>query len=314
MWKAIFERETEAQMTNEFFPPRQRGLAVHLTLIALLSLTAGVCFWLVFQTPVGPAFTLYAVGFLLAVLPLPVLVYRLYALQRAHYQLDRNTLRLMWGLRVEEIPVAHIEWVRPAQGMVTPLRLPFFRLPGGILGVTHHPDAGEVEFLASEAENLLLVATLQRVYAISPENPAQFVMAFQRIIEMGSLTSGVARSEFPSFVVGQAWKHPFARSMWVVGLVLNIAALVWVGVLTPSERRVPLGFGPEGRPLEAVPAAQLILLPFLSLVLFAFGWLLGVFFYRRADQQILALVLWTSGALNALLFLFALYFLVNTPL
>lgn len=299
---------------HEFLPPRQRGLVVHVTLIALLSLTAGICFWLVFQTPVGPSFAFYAVAFLLTVLPLPVLVYRLYALNRAHYRLDRNALRLTWGLRVEEIPVSLIEWIRPAQGLVTPLQLPLFRLPGGVLGITHHPDIGEVEFLASEADNLLLVATPHRVYAISPEDAAAFTAIFQRIIEMGSLTSSVVRSEFPSFVVGQAWQNLFARTTWLGGLAANVAALIWVGILSPTPRRVPLGFGPGGTPLEAVPAAQLILLPFLSLVLFGFGWLMGVFFYRRADQHVLSLVLWVSGALTSLFFLFAIYFLVTSPL
>ncbi|PWH14922.1 MAG: hypothetical protein DDG60_06895 [Anaerolineae bacterium] len=299
---------------NDFFPPRQRGLVIHLALIAFLSLLSGSCFWLVFRTPVGLEFTLYIVGFLVTVLPLPVLAYRLYALNRAHYHLDRNTLRLAWGLRLEEIPVSDIEWIRPMQGLVTPLSLPFFRLPGGILGITRHPEIGEVEFLASETDPLLLVATPRRVYAISPADPAAFVAAFQKIIEMGSLTTGTPRSEFPSFVVGQAWNNWFARTMWLTGLFANLVALVWVGFLIPSGRRAPLGFGPGGTPLEAVPAAQLILLPFLSLVLFSIGWLAGIFFYRRTDQQVHSLTLWASGALTSLLFLLALYFLINTPL
>lgn len=299
---------------NEFPPPRQRGLVIHIVLIALLSVVAVISFWLVFQTPVGIDFALYAVLFLASVIPLPILAYRAYALARANYQLDRNTLRLMWGLRVEEIPVSEVEWLRPVQGLVAPLSLPFFRLPGSILGVTRQPDIGEVEFLASEADTLLLVATPRRVFAISPENPAAFAAAFQKIIEMGSLTPGKSRSEFPSFVVGRAWESALVRYLWLAGLFLNIGSLVWVSVLIPSARQIPLGFGSGGVPLEAVPAAQLILLPFLSIVLFVAGWLLGVFFYRRADQRVLSLTLWASSSLTALFFLAAIYFIVTTPL
>jgi len=299
---------------NDFPPPRQRGLVIHITLIAFLVITAGISFWQVFQTPVGVAFAIYIVVFLASAIPLPVLAYRLYALGRANYQLDRNTLRLMWGMRVEEIPVSEIEWLRPVHGLVAPLALPLFRLPGGILGLTRQADIGEVEFLASEAGNLLLVATPRRVFAISPENPAAFAAAFQKIIEMGSLTPGKGRSEFPSFVVGRAWESGWVRFLWLAGLFLNLASLVWVSALIPTTQRVPLGFGPGGAPLGAVPAAQLILLPLLSTVLFAIGWLIGVFFYRRADQQVLSLTLWASSTLSSLFFLLAIYFIVTTPI
>ncbi len=306
-------RDDETPM-NDFPPPRQRGLVVHIALIAFLSATAGVSFWLVFQTPVGIAFAIYVVIFLASAIPLPVLAYRLYALGRANYQLDRNTLRLMWGMRVEEIPVSEVEWLRPVQGLVAPLSLPWFRLPGSILGLTRQADIGEVEFMASEAGSLLLVATPRRVFAISPENPAAFAAAFQKTIEMGSLTPGKGRSEFPSFVVGRAWENGWVRFLWLAGLFLNIGSLVWVSALIPTAQPVPLGFGPSGAPLEAVPVAQLILLPLLSLVLFAGGWLAGVFFYRRADQRALSMTLWASSALNSFFFLVAIYFITTTPL
>ncbi len=299
---------------NDFPPPRQRGLVIHIVLITLLVITAGVAFWQVFQTPVGVTFAIYIVVFLVSAIPLPVLAYRLYALMRSNYQLDRNTLLLIWGMRVEEIPISEIEWLRPVHGLIAPLALPLFRLPGSILGLTRQPDIGEVEFMASEASSLLLVATPRRVFAISPENPAAFAAAFQKIIEMGSLTPGKGRSEFPSFVIGRAWESAWVRSLWLAGLLLNIGSLVWVSALIPTTQRVPLGFGPGGAPLDAVPAAQLILLPLLSIVLFAIGWLAGVFFYRRTDQQILSLTLWASSALTSLLFLIAIYFILTTPI
>ena len=79
-------------------------------------------------------------------------------------------------------------------------------------------------------------------------------------------------------------------------------------------QRIPLGFTPAGMPQEAVPAVQVILLPLLSALLFIMGWLGGLFFYRRPDQRILALAVWSSSALSALLFLFAVFFLITTPI
>jgi hypothetical protein len=57
----------------------------------------------------------------------------------------------------------------------------------------------------------------------------------------------------------------------------------------------------------------LVLLPVLSALLFILGWLGGLFFYRRPDQRILALAVWSSSVISALFFLLAVFFLITTP-
>jgi hypothetical protein len=151
------------------------------------------------------------------------------------------------------------------------------------------------------------------VYAISPEDPAGFAAAFQKVIEMGSLSSGEGRSQYPSFVVARAWESVLVRYFWLAGALLSIGSWVWVSILIPSGTRLPLGFGPDGLPMDVVPAVQLILLPFLNSVLFVTGWLFGLFLYRREDQRPLALAIWASGAIVALFFLIAVFFIVTTP-
>jgi hypothetical protein len=299
---------------NEFPPPRQRGLVIHITLAVVLATISAAAFWLLFHAQVGLLFTFYVVLFLLTLIQVPILAYRAYALARANYLLDRNTLRLVWGLRVEDIPVTDVEWIRPVAGLLAPINLPWFRLPGGILGMTNQPDIGKVEFLASETDTLLLVATARQVFAISPENAAAFAAAFQKINEMGSLQPGEGRSQYPSFVVSRAWESPIVRYLWLAGVFLNIGSLVWVSVLIPSLNRVPLGLAPNGLPLDPVPGIQIILLPFLSALLFVAGWLAGLFFYRKDDQHVLALAVWASSTLSALFFLIGIFFIVTTPI
>lgn len=298
---------------NEFPPSRQRGLVIHISLALLFGLASLFGLWLAFQNPVGLIFALYLVVFIITAIPVPILAYRAYALGRANYLLDRNTLRLVWGLRIEDIPVTDVEWIRPMKGLVAPIRLPLFRLPGGILGVTRQADIGRVEFLAADARNLVLVATARQVYAISPEKTTAFLTAFQKTIEMGSLQPVRGSSQYPSFVVARAWESPFVRYIWLAGALLNIGLLLWVTVLVPSLKRVSLGFGPAGVPLEAVQGSQLILLPVLSAFLFLVGLFLGLFFYRRPELRVLALAVWTSGAIAALLFLVAVFFILTTP-
>src|SRR5512137_1790452 len=125
---------------NEFPPPRQRGLVIHIVLAILLGAISGLALWLTFQTPVGLLFAVYVLLFFATAIPTPFLAYRAYALTRANYFLDRNTLRLVWGLRAEDIPVTDVEWIRPVAGLLAPINLPWFRLPGGILGMTRQPD------------------------------------------------------------------------------------------------------------------------------------------------------------------------------
>ena len=299
---------------NEFPPERQRGLFIHGILIVILGVVSLTMFWFVFQAPVGLVFTVDILVALLTFIPLPILAYRTYALTRGNYTLDRDNLRLMWGLRVEEIPVANVEWVRPVQALPTPIPLPWLHLPGSLLGTAMHPELGTIEFLASETNTLLLVATAHRVYAISPADPTGFIAAFQRAIEMGSLSRVVARSQFPSFVVVIAWQSVLIRYLWLSGAFLNVGLLVWVTVLIPGLQRIPLGFTPAGAPQETVPGMQLILLPLLSALLFIVGWLGGLFFYRRPDQRILALVVWSSSVISTLFFLIAVFFLITTPI
>jgi hypothetical protein len=294
-----------------FPPPKQRGLVVH---IALLIIFLALAIWAgfnLYNAALDAAFAGFMLLLLACLVILPVLAYRLYALIRAEYSLDRDDLHLVWGMRVEDIPISDVEWLRPASQLPTPLRLPWLRLWGGLLGTTRHPDLGPVEFMASETDGLLLVATARQVFAISPADPAAFVLAFQRTMEMGSLAPGQSYSQYPTFVLSNAWQNPFTRITWLLGTLINIGLFVWVSITLPGLPQVSLGFDSLGTPLDPVPGAQLILLPLLSAVLFAGGWLAGLFFYRRADQHLLANLLWLSGSLSSVLFLIAVFFLLN---
>lgn len=290
---------------QEFFPPRQRGLALHAGLTVVLLIVSVLAFSRAIQEDVGPAFTVSVLVGTGTLLVSPFLVYRFYALQRARYLLDRDALVLSWGLRLEQLPLDEIEWVRPAYDLTTPLAVPPLSLPGAVLGLRHHPDLGPVEFLASERRGLLLVATARRVFAISPADISGFVREFQRAVELGSLEHPKGRSVYPSFVIARAWENRAIRFLWLSGLLLNLGLLGWVSVLIPTLSEVHLGFSPSGQPFAPVPASQLIILPLVSLVLFAAGWLAGLFYYRLPERRLLSFIVWGASAITALLFVLA---------
>jgi hypothetical protein len=294
---------------GQFLPARRRGLVIHGGIILALSLISIAGFSFLSRAEVGLGFVIWLLVSLLAFAPLPFFGYRAYALLRAKYVLDRDSLAITWGLRIEDIPLNDIEWIRPINDLTNPLRLPGFSLPGAIVGVRRHPDLGLIEFLASESKNILLVATAKRIFAISPKDPSALAQAFARATELGSLTPAEPKSVYPSFIVGHAWGNSIARFLWLSGLIVNIGLFIWVSILIPAVARVVLGF--QGEP---VPSVQLIILPVMSLLLFIGGWLAGLYFYRWEKERLLAFIIWGSGTVMSLFFLPAVFFVINTPL
>jgi len=295
--------------TGHFPPEKQRGVTLHVIFIIILAGVSAWGFWNLSNIQVGLPYVIYLLLALIAFVPIPVLGYRAYALVRADYYIDRDSLAAIWGLRVEDIPLTDIEWVRPASDLTTPLRLPLLRLPGAVLGTRRHPDLGLVEFIASDTKNLILIATSKRVFAISPENPAALVQTFARATELGSLTPAKPVSVYPSFIITQAWGSPLARFLWMSGLFLNLGLVVWVGTLIPSLSQISLNFTAE----DVSAPSQLILLPLISAFMYVTGIIAGLYFYRWEPQRPLAYIVWMSGTVCAILFVLAVLFLITTP-
>jgi hypothetical protein len=299
---------------GHFPPPKRRGLIIHGILILALAIIAVISFINLTRADVGPVFLISLLVALVSFTPIPFLVYRAYSLFNADYHLDRDSLAIKWGLRVEDIPLSDIEFIRSSDDLTTPLPLPTLRIPGGLLGMRRHADLGAVEFLASDSKKLLLVATAKRVFIISPENPAGLTQTFARATEMGSLTPAESKSVYPSFVVTQAWESGLARYLWLTTLFLNLGLFIWASLIIPSTPTVALGPQFVGSALETVPSSQLIIFPVASLLLSVAGWIAGLYFYRWEKERVLAFIVWGSSMLMSLLFLLAVLFIITTPI
>lgn len=297
---------------NSFLPPKQHGLLVHGVALFLLVVAAGISFFQLTLLDIGSVFLIWLLVAFVAVALIPFTAYRLFALQRADYQISRDSLRIRWGLRVEDIPLSDIEWIRSADDLTHPLKPPPFALPGAWLGTSRHPDLNLVEFIASDSKKLLLIATAKRVFVISPQEPSAFAQTFARTAEMGSLTSAPAKSVYPSFVVAQAWRNGLARYFWLTTLFLNIGLFIWVSLIIPSTAKVAL-VAQTASGFESVPSSQIIIFPLASLLLSILGWIGGLYFYRYEIGRVLAFVVWGSSALTALFFLISALFVVTTP-
>jgi hypothetical protein len=290
-----------------FLPQRRPGLFFHIGAILLFLAVAGLGLWQAAGAVIGPVFLVYLLPSLLAVLVVPLLAYRTYALRSAFYILERDGIRLRWGLRFEDIPMPSVLWVHPASELASSLPLPWLRWPGAVLGTRHLAGAGLLEFLAASTKNLVLVATPERVYAISPADAQGFLQAYQRFTEMGSLSPLAGRSIYPTLLLSQVWETRPARYLLLASLALSLVLLVWVSLTIPSRQQVYLGYDPSGIAGDAAPAVRLLLLPVINTFFVLTDLFLGLFFFRREESQPFSYLLWGSGVLTCLLFLAAVF-------
>lgn len=312
---------------SDFPPPRRPGLILLGTAILIFAGGSALSFYVTFQAGETASFLVsLAVGLVLFA-PIPLLGYQAYALLSASYTLERDGLRIHWGLRAEDIPLPEIEWVRSAGDLATHLPMPWPRWTGAILGRRHVEGLGPVEFLAADARTLLLVATPSRIYAISPADPRAFLNAFRRANELGSLSPIKAQSANPTLLVGNLWSDPPGRALVLAGLALELALLLSVMLAIPTRPALSLGFATNGQPTDPGPSARLLLLPVLNGVYFLVDLLAGLFFYRRSTRsgaleislspvevrayRVLAYVLWASAVLTGLIMLVGVVFILS---
>lgn len=284
-----------------FFPPRIKGLIFQTACLLALAGCSTLALFVSLRQPFGVSFVLLLLAAVICFAPLPLLGYQAFALVKARYRLDRDGLHLRWGMRAEDIPLDSVEWVRPAGDLPIHIPTPRPGLPGALIGTVSVEGLGPVEFMAAERERLLLVAAPHKIFAISPENPREFLDAFQEAFEMGSLLRIEAQSVLPAAYLAQVWSDRAARWLLLAALLLVIALFVGVSLAIPGREQVSIGFYPDGRALPPGPSAQAILLPVLALLFFAVDVTGGLFFYRRPALRVLGYILWASSSFTSLL-------------
>jgi len=293
-----------------FQPERRTGQIFQFgTLILLIGAEIG-CLSAA-TSAAGPVALWFYLASLFMAPGIPLLAYRIYALRTASYSLEREAIHLRWGLRVEDIPMTQVLWVRLVSDLSIPVRPPLFSWNGSILGSRRQAGLGEVEFFASGRSGLVLIATPARSYVISPAHPEAFIRTFQRLTELGSLAPARSRSVYPAMMLRRIWEVSPARTLLVISLVLSLALVVAVSLAIPTRAQVSLGFRANGLPRDPVPAAQLLLLPVLNILIVLFDFVVGLFFFRRAESESLAYLLWLGSATTPLLFLLGAFFILR---
>jgi len=295
---------------QEFQPSRTTGIVLHVLILVVLLAGITLLVILAFSQPVGWSLILYLLGALALVALLPIVAYRGYALLHAAYTLERDGLRVRWGLRSEDLPMTEVLWVRQAVDLVQPLKLPRFSMPGALLGASNHGELGRVEFIASSAADLVIVSAINKTLILSPEDPEDFTNRFQRVIEMGSLSPIGAHTAVPTAFFNQVFKDRLARVLIPLGIGLALLLLVVTSIMIPFRQMVSLGYDRTGTPLEPVQSSRLLLLPIIGVVFNFFDLITGLFAYRRLETRLIGHLLWGAGVLTSVLLFIAVMLLI----
>jgi len=291
------------QKSQLFLPERNPGIVLHGIIASFLIILMLASLWSATTWAEGTIFILFMMLIVILTGLIPFVLYRGYALHHARYIVERDGLRLRWGLRTEDIPLGEIEWVRRANESGFSITPPIVSWPGALLGERANEDLGKVEFLASDLNKLILVATYQKTFAISPQNPREFENAFQRSFEMGSLFPIESQSTRPAAFIQMVLKDKYAK--YLLPMNFGLTLLLWLisGFIIVNNPQLPLGFSPQGFPLELVPSQQLLLLPILGLFVMVLNLILGLFFFRKEETFQISYLLWIGGVFTPFLLL-----------
>jgi hypothetical protein len=295
------------------FLPRTKQATIILGVLIFVSISVAVSFfWLSSVASGGILFALFMALGIISCMPLPMLGYRFFALNRAYYDLDRNVLIIHWGLRTEVIPIREIQWIRPASDLVLTLPNPKLTLPGAYLGIRNIEGLGKVEYLADRLSGALLVAAPQVVYVISPEDVRGFINYYSKGVELGSLESVTAESIQPSFIIGKLWDDRIVRNLIFSGFLIGVTVLLWSVLIITSRTDVVFGYQ-LGKIIEPMPSIRLLLLPVVNGLVFLIDTVASAFFYRREDQKFISYLICSGSSVTGFLILIALLLVTINP-
>lgn len=266
--------------------------------------------YLAFSLSTSWSLILFLFGAILFLAVLPIGAYRAYALLHATYSIERDGLRVRWGLRSEDIPLTEVIWVRPASELELPLKLPVFSMPGAVLGNSEHEDLGPLEFIASSAQKLVIVSTVNKTLVLSPEDPEEFVYKFQRVIEMGSLYPIPPHTAVPAAFIQQILKDRRSLRLILTLSGMTILLIIVTSLLIPVRPSVSLGYDIYGGLLPPISSNRLLLLPVIATIFTFMDIIAGAFFFRRPDTRMISYFIWSAGIFMSLVLILGVVLLV----
>jgi len=292
-----------------FEPEKKKGVLYHSIAIILFLFLSVFFLSQLLDTTTTFHFFLYLIPALFCIILALLLANRIYVLRTINYLINRDSIQITWGIRYEQISIGNILWIQSNSDLANPIQIPKLNIPGLLTGSYDLAKNQKIEFIASDESKLVLIATTDRIFVISPDEPEEFLMTFQKITELGSLSQSVSQSIYPSRPLYQVWSNPLTRILMIVNLVLIIGLVVFTSLLITANPFLPIGFFSDGSPAEIVPSKRLLLLPIINTSFFVLNLLLGVFFFQDKKTRIYSSLLYFSNVFTTTFFLLSILFI-----
>ncbi|MGC9467816.1 MAG: PH domain-containing protein [Anaerolineae bacterium] len=295
-------------MENTWEASVRTGWIVGLALaVILIAATVGLVVTAV-VTPLSIRVFLMGLGACLTLGLAIRVIYQLWGLINAKYELDRNALTIHWGPVQHQIPMGSVHEVLSGAKLDNLHIRPSLRWPGYMvaLGRAKRPKEQDeqAEEEAASIDPILFYATKRPkyqvvirtegiAYAISPADTEGFLVALRERLEMGPTQEVEEQSRHPAFLDWPIWKDRWALGMLIASLaslVLLVGVLSWRYPYLPSE--IALRFTPDGAPLLVGRAIRIFYFALLATGFLLIDGSLGLFFYRR--ERPIAYFLWSG--------------------
>ena len=211
------------------------------------------------------------------------LIYQLWGLANASYELDRNALVIHWGGVEHQIPMGSVQAVLSGTEIARVRMRPGFRWPGYFVGLGEAQEIGPILFFATSPPSAqIIIRTAGMAYAISPKDVEAFLSALRERLDMGPTQEVEELSTHPSFLDWAIWKDRLGLSMLMGSttlLTLLVGVLCWRYPYLPAE--IALRFSLTGEPLLIVAASGIFYMALLGVIFLAINGGLGLLLYRR---------------------------------
>ncbi len=216
---------------------------------------------------------------------------------KLRYHLNRNGVAIQWGLGQQRIPFNNILQIVQGNSVSN---LPTFRginIGGLRFGRGELDNYGTLKYhtTASLSDSLLII-TPGQTYVISPQQPEQFLKAWQARQNLGPTQEWVEgfrrwRPFDPPLLTDRlAW--------WLLGMaaLLLVSLLGFISLFYPElPGALPIHFDNLGRADRIAPKIFLFTLPVAGGIVWGINLILGSLIYRR--ERVGAYLLWGSTIL-----------------
>ncbi|NLB72265.1 MAG: hypothetical protein GX797_09735 [Chloroflexi bacterium] len=262
-------------MTDEYFPPRQKSLILNgLAAFVLVLLILGMLIIGSMTRQNTLAILLMAAGILL-LLPLFLVIYRIFVVLSTVYLLSRDALEISWGLRRELLPIGQIDWVNPVSEFETQLPLGVTFLKSAYYGEKRINGLGQTLFVATSPEQMVLIKRGNQYLVISPENARIFCERFDQINQLGSLKQFEPESENLTMLWQRVWADRWAKRMLIAGIIS--LALLLIAAMTIGLSREQIVWVS----MERVPASRALLLALIGTLFGLINTFVGLLLYLQ---------------------------------